>query len=510
METDYNSTDVIKQAEARLKRAREDKDKHRKRLDDYYQYAMPWRHKIGQTYNDQDVDNIFDSTAMDSVADFASDMLATFTPDYFEWIEPVPSIEVNQADRAIIQPQIEDYNSAIFSEIRRSNFKAEALECYQDLSHGTMSMIVQDTHISKPFYCESIPANDLLIARGPFKDIGVKAYELCYTADQIPALWPKAKENSELMRIIKDSPSKDLKVTQICWRDYSDIGTERWKFSAYAEKKFLLESADYTGQGSCPIIAARWMTDNTTCWGIGPGYLKLPDIKTANILVELLLEKLEESVDPMWSYEDDGTMNLENEMQPGMWIPRSPGSEAPQPLESRANLDVGYFDRQALRENILRGFFQDKPLQRGKTPPTATQFLEEAADAARRLGAPAGRLVIEWQFEIYSRFAYLTARRGKLPKVELNGQIISLNANSPLLRSQKQAEALQIQQYAAVLASIVGTELAQAAIDPVEAAYILKDLFGIKAKILVNKDELAALLEQMKGAMQQAAQGLTA
>lgn len=508
METDYNSKDSIKQTEARLKKARADKDKHVKRLDDYYQYAMPWRHKIGQTYSDQDVDNIFDSTAMDSVADFASDMLATFTPDYFEWIEPVPSIEVNEADRAILQPQIEEYNSAIFSEIRRSNFKAEALECYQDLSHGTMSMIIQDPHISKPFYCESIPANDLLIARGPFKDIGLKGYELCYTADQIPALWPKAKQNEKLMKLINDAPSKELKVMQACWRDYSDIGTEKWKFVAYAQKEFLLEDAVYSGQGSCPIVAARWMTDNTTCWGIGPGYLKLPDIKTANILVELLLEKLEEAVDPVMSYEDDGVMNLENDIEPGLWLPRAPGSEAPAPIISGANMDVGYFDREQLRENIMRGFFQDKPLQRGKTPPTATQFLEEAADAARRLGAPAGRLVIEWQFEIYSRFAYMTARRGKLPKVELNGKIISLNANSPLLRSQKQAEALQIQQYAALLASVVGPELAQAAIDPVEAAYVLKDLMGIKAKILTNKDQLAGILEQMKQGMMQAAQGI--
>ncbi len=497
----------VKEAEKRLEPARKDKDKHRSRLDDYYQYALPWRHQIDQEYTDDDVDNIFDSTAMDAVADFAADMLATFTPIEFEWIEPVPSkVELTKKDRQVLQPQIEAFNEAVFAEIRRSNFSAEALECYQDLTHGTMAINITDIHISKPVFCESISANDLLIYRGPFKDIGVRGYDMMYAADQIPALWPKAKEDRDLMKIVNDSPAKMLKVTQVAWRDYSDIGTEKWFFRAYADKKFLLEDAKFTGQGSCPITVARWMTDNTTTWGIGPGYLKLPDIKTANTLVELLLEKLEEAVDPMWSFEDDGVMNLENDLQPGMWIPRAPGSEVPQPLESRTNFDVSYFDRDGLRENILRGFYQDKPLQRGKTPPTATQFLEEAADAARRLGAPAGRLVYEWQFGIYNRFAYILQRRGKLPQVELNGEFISLEANSPLIRAQRQAEALQMQQFVSVLTSIVGPEMAQASIDPVEAAYALKALFGIKAEILTNREELEALVGQMKAMMAQATQ----
>ena len=93
--------ELIKDAKTRLKRAQEDKDRHKCRLDDYYELAMPWRHQIDNEYSDDNVDNIFDSTAMDSVSDFASDMLATFTPDHFEWIEPTPNEQFSEKDAGL-------------------------------------------------------------------------------------------------------------------------------------------------------------------------------------------------------------------------------------------------------------------------------------------------------------------------------------------------------------------------------------------------------------------------
>lgn len=490
---------VIKETCDRLKPAEKDKDRHRSRLNDFYQYAMPWRHQIDNTYDEKILDTIFDSTAMDSVSDFAADMLATLTPQHYEWIVPEPSMYLSAKDRQLIQPQIDGLNFAIFSEIRRSNYFSEALECYQDLSHGTMAMVIQDVDISKPVHCEAIPANDLLISRGPYKSIDVRGFEMRIQASHIPEMWPDALKDVELAKIIEDSPAKEIKIIQCAYRDYSNRGTEVWQYRALADKKFLLEKNEYTGQGSCPIQVARWMTDATTCWGIGPGYLKLPDIKTSNLLVEMILERLEDAVDPIYTYEDDGVMNIENAIENGSWIARAQGSDAPEALESNAKFDVAYFNRQELKESIMRGFYQDKPLQRGKTPPTASQFLEEAADSARRLGAPAGRLAVEWLFPVYNRFAYILNKRGKLPKVELNGEAVSLVTNSPLIKEQQMADALNLQRFSALLDSVVGPEMRMAIIDPIEAAMYLKDRMGVKPEIIADLNDLEALIGQIKG-----------
>jgi hypothetical protein len=100
------------------------------------------------------------------------------------------------------------------------------------------------------------------------------------------------------------------------------------------------------------------------------------------------------------------------------------------------------FERDELRSVIRRAHYQDKPEQLGKTPPSATQWADERAERARRMGTPATNLVLELQIPIYTRFSYILERRGTLPKVVLNGQAVTLEPVSPLLRAQEQEEVI--------------------------------------------------------------------
>lgn len=487
-------SDILKEVETRLQRANKDKDKHKKRLDDYYRLAMPWRHLHDQEYDEGNIDEIFDNTAVDATVDFASEMRATFTPENFEWMEAVPSKDLGKIEAEMVAPQAKEYNAGIFNEIRRSNFQAESLESYQDLSHGTMAMMIVDHDSSLPIHCESIPANDLLIARGVRKEVDLRAIDSILFADQIPVLFKKAKANQSLMDEIARNPSSEIKVRQAVWRDYSDAGNERWKYVAYYGKH-ILEQDSYVGEGSCPFIVGRWMTDAKTSWGIGPGYLQLPNIKTANLLKELILKNADYATDPAFTYDDDGVINFDQGLYPGTAIPRAPGSKI-DILESRSQFDVGYFQQNELRDSINRGYYQDQPFQKGKTPPTAEQWLDEAARAARRMGAPAGRLVTEWQIPIYKRFAYLLGKRGALPKVELNGELVSLQPSSPLIRKQKIDEALNIQRFVGVLASVVGVEMANMIVNKPDAAHILKELMNIPNGVILGKKEINSLVER--------------
>lgn len=486
---------IVQEAEKRLVRAHRDKDLHKKRIDDYYRLVMPWRHQMNSDWSGSYVDEIFDNTALDAAQDFASDMLATFTPQHSNWIDPVPAKTLAPADAEAIKPQIAGFTESVFSEIRRTNFYSEAMECYLDLPTGTMAMFIQDIDPAQPIHCESAPITDILIARGPHKTIDVKAFDLKVFHDQIPYMWPTARENKDLMDEIGKDASKEVIVRQTMWRDYSDAGNEVHKYAAYMGKH-LIASGEYRGEGSCPMIVARWLTDNVTCWGIGPGYLQLPNIKTANLLKELILKNLDYAVDPASTYDDDGTINMEQGIQPGTHIPKQPGSEI-NILESGSRFDAGYFEKQELNQQIKRGFFQDKPDQLGKTPPTATQWLDEASQAARRMGAPQGRLVIEWQYPIFKRFAYLLARRGVLPEVKLNGELVALNPTSPLIRAQRQEEAVQAQRFLAMIYETM-QQNASMIVDEVEAAYFIADRMGIDPRLLGNKAQAKEMIQQMR------------
>jgi hypothetical protein len=184
-------------------------------------------------------------------------------------------------------------------------------------------------------------------------------------------------------------------------------------------------------------------------------------------------------------------------------MPRAVGSKAPEMMESKGRFDVQFMELDDLRSSIRRAHYQDKPEQQGKTPPTATQWADEAAERARRMGSPATNLVIELQYPIIKRFAYLLEKRGVLPKVELNGNAVALEPVSPLLRAQEQEEVVRIDRFAEMIAARFGPAIANIIINQIKHASDLADLLGVDKDRLRDEAEIADAIKQFSGLLQQ-------
>lgn len=501
------STDTeFQSVKKRLKAAQTDRNRHRSVLEDIFRFALPWRPRFDQTERPQsDALELFDSTAQTGLHDFGSDMLATLTPIYADWLQVAPAEEMQAAQLKQLERPLADYQRVVFSEMRRSNFYEAAQEAYRDLGHGTMAMMIQDNDISKPIHCQAVPATELDIDRGAFGGVDARFRHLNPRHDEIKVLWPDAVIDDEFAAKIKASPDTRCKVTEGVIRDWSDRGNEANTLTVFTKDR-KLQTGKLLGAGSNPLIVARWSTDSTSAWGIGPLYTCLADIKTVNKLIELILRNAEKSVDPATAYDDDGVINIDMGIEPGTWVPRLPGSKI-DAIESGARFDVAFMTQDDLRQTILRALFQDKPYQRGKTPPTASQWMDEAADTARRIGAPFGRLITEWQIPVFQRFAFLLSKRGKLPAVELNGNAVQINPISPLLRSQQQEEATRIDRYLEVLSTRFGPQVAQLIVNLFETADALRKSMGVSAKIVNDPETIKANLQQLMQAMQQQGQG---
>jgi hypothetical protein len=148
---------------------------------------------------------------------------------------------------------------------------------------------------------------------------------------------------------------------------------------------------------------------------------------------------------------------------------------------------------------IMRAGFQDKPHQLGKTPPTATQFLEEQEMKAQRMGAPAGRLITEWQLPIFQRFAHLLEKRGELPEVSLNGEQVALKPVSRLTKQQQSSKALAYTRYAETITNLFGPQSAVAIIDTFGMAKDLADFMGVDQSRVRDPNKLQALVQQLEG-----------
>ncbi|GEM_PF-944333 len=493
---------LLKDFQERFGRAQRDKNKVRPRHDDIYRLVMPHRHKQDGTSPQDSIDEIFDSTAIDATADFASDILNAFTPPFTdEWVKLAPSetMQMDPADERLMTEQIAAYKRVLWQAIGESNLAKAARECYRDLAVGTAAMLIQDVHPSLPIECTCVPVSDLYLDRGPGGCIDGRFRKFRVRASLVPVMWSGAVLPPSLQ-----NNDAEIDVTEGMWRDWSDRGTERWRFVLVTGGDILLTD-DYKGEGSCPMIVCPWDIDGSTAWGFGPLYNALPDIKTVNKLVELVLRNADKAVDPPVTYDDDGVIDVSQGVGAGDWFPRAPGSKI-DAIETNARFDVGYLQVEKLQHQIKRALFQDKPEQLGRTPPTATQWLDQARETSRRMGAPAGGLIVDWQFAIIRRFAYLLAKRGTLPEVKFGGHgPVKLTPTSALVRSGEQEKGQRLMAVVGNITQVLGPQQAMMVIDGPKVAAELAKAEGVDdLGVFRSPEQVAQMVQQAMGMAQQA------
>jgi head-to-tail connecting protein len=494
--------ELVREIKRRVGRAEQDFSRHRGRIQDCYRFAMPWRHKINATQPSDNLDDLYDSTAMTVLEDFAADMLNTFTPQKNDWVTFKPAANLKAADARQIEAPLKDYQRIVFAEMARSNLYQAFQEAYMDLGPGTMALLIVDKNPAEPIHCQAIPITELRIDRGPYGGVDGRWWVWKCRAEDVPTLWPKAKAKIDALNLqFKPGDATEVDVIDGVYRDWSDLGNETWQYVVLARDRLILRDT-YMGRGSCPIPVARWSRDSTTAWGVGPTYRSLPDIKTANHICFLQLKVLDKNADPATSYEDDGVINLDQGVVPGTWVPRAHGSDPPTVIEPKGEFQLAIGTLEDMRSSIKRAHYQDRPEQLGKTPPSATQWADERAERARRMGTPATNLVQELQYPVVQRFAYLLEKRGVLPKIELNGENVALEPISPLLRAQEQEEVVRLDRFAEMIGARFGPQIAIVVIDLIKYADRLAQLLGVDASLLRAEADIADAIQKLMPVLQ--------
>jgi hypothetical protein len=484
------------QAVKYIAEAEADRRSHETWLRDVYRFALPWRRRPSSWKQVHDQDELFDPTAIEATADFTADMQATFTPPDDDWLGVEPAETMQEFEKEKLKAPIANYKRTVFAEIRRSNFHEASQEAYPDLAAGTASMCIQDIDITQPIQCQAIPITDLLIARGVYGGVDFRCREIrnMRVRDLAPT-YPNATIPASVKRLAEKDAGATICVRECVWRLWDKKPMERWQYCLLIDNK-LAEDDIFEGTGSCPIIVARWRTDSTTALGTGALYVVIPTIKTLDQLCYLILKHLNFRVDPATSYEDDGVINLENGLTPGTAIARAQGSKAPEILESEGDLNTAFFERSEMQTQIKRALFQDKPEQPGKTPPTLGQWLDERARTAQRMGAPIGRLTTEWQWAIFARFAYLMAKRGVLPSVDLNGKVIRLRPESPLIKAQRQQGVNLADRCLEIFGvRLGGPQVVPLFVDTLKTAVKIKEMLGADAVILRSEEDIKQIVK---------------
>lgn len=352
---------------------------------------------------DDDIATLYDATASDAADNLAASIYTLMTPPESLWLNLVPE--------STSSPDAQRATHILRSHLNDSNFYTTIHQCYMDLVVlGTACLFMSETPIgaSSAFSFTSIPMTDIAIL--PNAVFHTTSMPACEVLERYPTWTPPASVRDAM----RNNPEMPLTLVQ------SLIGTE---FTAWLDTDGDIEN-NIVSTGTFetnPYIIFRWSVTSGELYGRGPVMRALPDIKTANKVVELVLKNATIAVSGIWQADDDGIINLNNiNLTPGAIIPKAIGSSGLTPLTSGANFDVSQIILTDLRERIRHALLADRLGLLSEKEMTATEILARNADMMRILGATYGRLLHEFIRPLCDRGLQILARRGLIERIQLN------------------------------------------------------------------------------------------
>lgn len=365
------------------------------RWDSARRYTMPTA--------DDDAATLFDATAADAVDNLAASMYTLLTPPESLWMTLVP--ESTQSPDAVAA------TDAFRAHLNDSNFYTTIHQCYLDLIiYGTACLFMAENPIGadSAFAFTAIPMSDIAILPGAV------FHTASMTAREVMEKYPTWTPPADLRDKINHDPDIQLKLVQ------SLVGND---FTAWLDVGGDLEN-NIVATGTFetnPYLIFRWAVASGELYGRGPVLRALPDIKTANKVVELVLKNATIAVSGIWQADDDGVINLANiNLTPGAIIPKAVGSSGLTPLASGADFDVSQIILRDLRDRIRHALLADRLGLLSDKEMTATEIMARNADMMRIMGATYGRLLHEFIRPLVARGLQILSRRGIIEKISLH------------------------------------------------------------------------------------------
>ncbi len=459
-----------------------------------YDYTLPQRGDFGANFTpgEQRMDKIFDATAMDAVEQLGASLLSNLTPTWSQWfgLKPGPDLSAEEAES--LSPLLEKAGKIIQDHFDRSNFAVEIHQCYLDLIvGGTASLNFEETSPGEfsAFKFSSTPLKDVVLEEGASGALDSTYRILSLTLAQIKERYIGAIIPSDIEKDgMKDMQSR-FKVLEAVYPNGLTHEFTAILLDGNSGETFLKSGAFEQS----PVINFRWLKSPGEIYGRSPVMKALPDIKTANKVVELILKNASIAVTGIWQADDDGVLNPANvELTPGSIIPKAVGSKGLQPLDMPGRFDVSQLMLENLQAQIRHAMLIDRLAPLNSPRMSATEVLERAAEMSMILGATYGRLQSELLTPLIKRAFSILRRRGEVPDISIDGRLVAVDYRSPLARAQGQRNVQNTLSWIGSVAAM-GAEAAQA-VDYARAARFLGEALAVPSDLIIK--ELPPIIQE--------------
>lgn len=482
----------------RIGAAREDRTHFTEVLNKFYELALPWRQPISHTLLascprsfDEQAD-IFDTTLQDAVYDFAAMMSDLFTPHYKPWADLKPVGTYDKALLAKAKPLIEARQAKIYDLIRQSDFYEQAQQVYLEMAGSKGGIVIPYRPRGKKIRCTPVVMSGLLDDVGPNGELDMRAMEFITKKKHLPALFPDEWEEMQKdPKYARMQPNTECTVVQGAHRADED---GKWVTFLVINNKMCARKVQ-DGDGASAVYGLRWQDAAYSSWGPGPAIQALPSARVLQEMGYLFLKNLAKSVDPPFAYTEDGLFNPDGGIEAGMALPMEKGSDFKSLLFER-DLNPALFERELHIQRVKRALFVDEPEQKGKTPPTAAQWIDERAQTDRRLQISRIRIYKEWVLPILQRFNWILERQGETPEIKIDGTVVQVAFDSPIAKTSDADEVSRSMQLAQSSLGIFGEAFLQN-IDAPATLELWRDKMGDKLLQIKAFDERSEMEKQL-------------
>lgn len=487
----------------RLADARIEKSKSRIDIEECYYFAAPRRVRSASsqtraTTRPQDGNELQTSLAMEVADDFMTMVIDSFMPRTGRWAERRADPYMSEEQKKIVANVAGPQDENIFEAIRGSNFYAELGKGgVPDGSIGVMAMDIKLTRPGRPAQCLAIPIRELEINLGPDGRIDDRFIIRASSYRKLPALLRDITLPEKIQKRVDKGEKKSVEVRWGHWRLWDRDDDEYWQRVVMVDDQ-VVHHEILKGEGSCPLVIGRFGATPDFAWPDGPMIKSLPDLRQVDDIRAGFVENIDFALRAPFTYDDDGVLSFEDGIEPGMGYPRRPGSTRPptDKIYEPNPLDSSHFEEMQLEKRIRRLHYVDFPEQLGKTPPTASQWLDEMVEAQKKIGTPGYSFWREFPYEVFQRFRFIAEQSGLAKPLEIDGKKVSLQAYNPAERAQENQDVLTATRVLQIGGSVFPQTM-PVMVDDRATMDNIKAKLGDKIVVMRDPDQLAQTFDNM-------------
>lgn len=470
-----------------------------------YHYTIPQRNMFywtSQTQGAQKNARVYDTTPIAATRAFVSKIQNALTPPQQVWASLAAGTSVPEDNSEAVNKYLQETNKIIFDHLRHSNFDLAINEAYYDLAIGTAALCVNEGPDDNPlvFYSNNLARVAIEESFNTSVETVFRWWDEMRIAD-IKERWPKARITQTMQAMYKQDKSAIVKM--LTEGTIYDAETRTYTYVLWYDNELLLEEE----MENSNWIVFRWTKINNEAYGRGPVMEALPSIISLNEVARLELAAANLNVcKPYMAYSDGVFSPWTFRLEPNTIIPIAPSADGRIPIVPIPDVSNPAFAQLTsgdLRAQI-NALMYNQPLGPIDAPPkTATEVAIRSRNLYEEIGPVYTRLQSEFLARLMKRIIYILQKKGKIQKLEVNGQEITLTYQSPLVFAQGQQDVNTFMSYFQTLASVQGPEAAAQNVNPVVFPTWLADKLGVDLTTLNTKEQMTQLFQHQLEQRQQ-------